>query len=279
MPWNANVRLLRMKLKICVVGERGVGKTSLILRFTKKTFNEDYHGTLGAYLYPVEMELKGDAGEIIQAKVAIFDLMGEHSIRESFRDAIFYGTHGVLAVCDVERPQTLYAVQDWVRAVSLVTGGVPFHIAVNKFDLAEKIAFGPAETEWLRKSMPAARLILTSARTGKSVDKAFTDLVSQIVSEMTGAGHRRRVKTLARQKILAFVARRMRNGVSKMELLTGFKELDHNELMEEVDNLVRLGILQKEESGPASFRVVVTERGQDLAASNLWEELVVDEPS
>jgi hypothetical protein len=49
--------------------------------------------------------------------------------------------------------------------------------------------------------------------------------------------------------------------------------------MEEVDNLVRLGILQKEDSGPASFRLVVTDRGLDLAASHLWEDLVVDEPS
>jgi small GTP-binding protein len=269
--------LRRMKLKICVVGERAVGKTSLLQRYVRNHFSPDYDGTLGAYLYPVDVEVKSESGEIVQAKVALFDLMGEHSIRETFRDAMFYGTHGVLAVCDIERPDTLYAVADWVRAVSLVTGGVPFHIAFNKVDRASNTVIGATETQWLREQFPLTPTTLTSALTGEGVEAAIGGIIERSVEEILAVGRRRQVKRLVRQKILAFVVRRGLAGVSKNDLLVNFKELDYGELMEEVENLARLDVLAREESGPNSFRIKATKRGQEIAASTLWEELVVDE--
>ncbi|HII39995.1 MAG TPA: GTP-binding protein [Thermoplasmata archaeon] len=273
------MRLRRMKLKICVVGERAVGKTSLIERYAKNHFSSDYHGTLGAYLYPVEVEVKADDGDLVRAKVALFDLMGEHSIRETFRDAMFYGTHGVLAVADLERPDTLYAASEWVRAVSLVTGGVPFHIALNKVDRASTSVVGPKETQWLKEEFPLARKTLTSALTGEGVEEAFSGIIGKAVDSVVQRGNRRTVKRIVRQKILAFVVRRGAAGVSKQEFLTSFKELEHNELIEEIDNLVAIDVIIKEQSGPGTFRVKATERGREIAASTLWEELVVDEPA
>jgi small GTP-binding protein len=268
-----------MKLKICVVGERAVGKTSLIERYAKNHFSSDYHGTLGAYLYPLEVEVKAEDGDLVRAKVALFDLMGEHSIRETFRDAMFYGTHGVLAVADLERPETLYAASEWVRAVSLVTGGVPFHIALNKVDRAADAVVGPKETQWLKEEFPLARKTMTSALTGEGVEEAFSGIIGRAVDTVVQAGRRRTVKRIMRQKILAFVVRRGFTGVSKPELLASFRDLDYNELMEEIDNMVAIDVLVREESGPGTFRVKATERGKEIAASTLWEELVVDDPA
>lgn len=266
-----------MRLKICVVGERGVGKTSLIQRYLRNHFSPEYRGTLGAYMHPADVELKSEDGEIVQAKVALFDFMGEHSVRDSFRDAMFYGTNGVLAVCDIARADSLYAVADWVRAVSLVTGGVPFRIAFNKVDLMDQSVIGPEQTDWLREQFPLIPTTLTSARTGEGVEEAFSGVIGAAVEEILSAGRRREVKRLVRQKILAFVVRRGTAGVSKQDLLVNFKELEHNELILEVENLARIDVLLKEESGPNSFRIRATERGQAIAASTLWEELVVDE--
>src|SRR5207249_2590190 len=80
-------------------------------------------GALGVHMHRVDVELPGDEeGDVIQANIAIFDQMGEHAIRENFRDALFYGTQGALAVCDIERPETLRTLSDWIRAISAVTG-------------------------------------------------------------------------------------------------------------------------------------------------------------
>src|SRR5256712_10677137 len=92
----------------------------------------------------VEVELPGEEeGDLMLATVALFDQMGEHAIRENFRDALFYGTDGALAVCDIERREPLHPLADWIRAVSVVTGGVPFRIVFNKVDRAKGSKIGP----------------------------------------------------------------------------------------------------------------------------------------
>src|SRR3989442_7129635 len=120
-------------MKINVGGERGVGKTSLIQRYVEARHNPEYKGTLGVHLHRVDVELPGDEeGDIILATIAIFDQMGEHAIRENFRDALFYGTQGALAVCDIERPDTLHTLAEWIRAVSAVAAAWPVRVSSTK---------------------------------------------------------------------------------------------------------------------------------------------------
>lgn len=49
-----------MTLKICIIGESGVGKTSLINRFTKDKFSNKYRITVGADLFSHDMNVDGD---------------------------------------------------------------------------------------------------------------------------------------------------------------------------------------------------------------------------
>src|SRR2546425_9833358 len=175
-----SLRIRRLKLKINVVGERAVGKTSLIQRYVEARHNPEYKGTLGVHLHRVDVELPGDEeGDVILANIAIFDQMGEHAIRENFRDALFYGTQGALAVCDIERPDTLHTLTDWIRAVSVVTGGVPFRIVFNKVDRAKGSKIGPEESAWLREQFPNVPTSMTSAMTGEGVDDAFSGIITQ----------------------------------------------------------------------------------------------------
>src|SRR2546422_1484178 len=116
-------------------------------------------------MHRCDVELPGDEpGDVILANIAIFDQMGEHAIRENFRDALFYGTQGALAVCDIERPDTLQTLSEWIRAVSAVTGGVPFPIVFNKGDRAGGPKIWPAESAWLQDNLPGPATSLTSAR-------------------------------------------------------------------------------------------------------------------
>src|SRR2546421_12490343 len=111
-------------------------------------------------------ELPGyEPGDVILANIAIFDQMGEHAIRENFRDALFYGTQGALAVCDIERPDTLQTLAEWIRAISAVTGGGPFRILFNKVDPASGSKNWPAESAWVKDNLPGAAPSLTSGAT------------------------------------------------------------------------------------------------------------------
>src|SRR5207244_12987904 len=198
--------------KINVVGERAVAKTSRTQADVEARHNPEYKGTLGVHMHRVDVELPGDEeGDVIQANIAIFDQMGEHAIRENFRDALFYGTQGALAVCDIERPDTLHTLAEWIRAVSAVAGGVPFRIVFNKVDRARGSKIGPEDSAWLKDNFPGAPTSLTSAATGEGVEEAFAGIIGQAVDAMRAGERHRKVRKVPRQRILGFGDRREAN--------------------------------------------------------------------
>ncbi len=242
-----------MQLKIVLVGERRVGKTSLLERYLKNHFAEAYTGTLGGRVYPTDLEVGLEGEDIALAHIAFFDLMGEHSVRQVFAEPFFFGTQGVLAVCDVERPDTLHLIKDWMDVMTKIAGPVPVGIAFNKIDRADSMAIGPGETAWLRKEFPAAPMFLTSARTGQGVEDAFSTIVSLTVDAVLGKGRASRTGRLFRQRILLFIAGRGSLGSSKAELFSEFKAILPAQIMEELDNLVRLEALALDPSGTKTF--------------------------
>src|SRR5436853_6069281 len=168
----------KMQLTVVLVGERRVGKTSLLERYLKNHVAQAYTDTLGCRVYPTDLEVGLEGEDIALAHIAFFDLMGEHSVRQVFAEPFFFGTQGVLAVCDVERPDTLHLIQDWMDVMTKIACRVPVRIAFNNIDRAEAMALGPEETAWLRKEFPAAPSFLTSERPGQGVGHAFSTIVS-----------------------------------------------------------------------------------------------------
>jgi small GTP-binding protein len=262
----------RMKLKVVVVGDRTVGKTSLVNRYVFDTFSDVYHGTLGSRLNILSFSQVVSGDELIEADIALFDLMGERSAREAFKDVMFWGTNGFLVVADVTRRETISSIPGWIETVESVAGEIPHHILLNKADLAGG-SISPEDTEWLIAQLPGVPYHLTSAKTAEGVERAFESLVRSMVDKSLEKSRLRRKTLVVGGRILEFASRRGRIGVTNKELLTGFKQLDVPSLMKEVDSLVKLGLVTREESGPASFRIVITEKGaQEIERKGLSEK-------
>src|SRR5439155_3499001 len=85
----ASVRIRKMQLKIVLVGERRVGKTSLLERYLKNHFAEAYTGTPGGRVYPTDLEVALEGEDIALAHIAFFDLMGFLASRRSRRFSLF----------------------------------------------------------------------------------------------------------------------------------------------------------------------------------------------
>ena len=79
----------RMKVKICLVGEHAVGKTSLIKRYVLNEYDDRYIVTLGAKVSKKEMLLTPKSGEPVQMDMTIWDIMGSKGFRELLREAYF----------------------------------------------------------------------------------------------------------------------------------------------------------------------------------------------
>jgi small GTP-binding protein len=169
------------RLKACLVGEAGVGKSSLVRRYVLDQFDDRYIATLGAKALKKELRLALTTGEDVDVVLAIFDIMGVPTFRDLLREAYFTGTQGILAVFDLTRPDTLATLGGWVEAARGVAGRVPVVALGNKLDLVDRtrVAAPLLEAAASRFGRPA---FPTSAKSGEGVETAFRALVASMLA-------------------------------------------------------------------------------------------------
>src|SRR5439155_1348500 len=126
------------KFKICLVGEEGVGKTSLIHRFVSGAFDETYIRTLGAVVSKKTVALGSMQGRPVQVDMMILDIMGKRTFLQLFKEAYFHGAKGVLAVFDMTRQASLRDMSKWIDGVRDSVGPIPVYALGNKTDLTAR---------------------------------------------------------------------------------------------------------------------------------------------
>jgi len=173
----------RMKMKICLVGEAAVGKTSLIRRFVLDDFDDKYIQTLGTKVSKKELKTQHpDMNLELRIDMTVWDIMGQKGFRELLKEAYFYGAKGIVAVCDSTRKSTLDDLDDWIEGVYSVTGKIPIVFINNKVDLKEKIEISEEQLRQATKAYDAP-YYLSSAKTGESVEVAFQTLAERVAKE------------------------------------------------------------------------------------------------
>lgn len=173
-----------MKVKICLVGDFQVGKTSLIRRFVLDEFDDRYLETIGTKVTKKTVNVDHPCGEdLLRVKLLIWDIMGRKEFGDLLRDAYFYGAKGIIAVCDLTRPETVESVREWIDSVVRVTGRVPIHILGNKADLERKV--DEQAIADLASSYDSPHH-LTSAKTGLNVELAFADMALRTSAQYYG---------------------------------------------------------------------------------------------
>ncbi|XP_039517320.1 ras-related protein Rab-18a [Pimephales promelas] len=96
-------------LKILIIGESGVGKSSLLLRFTDDTFDPEIGATIG-----VDFKVKTLAVDGNRAKLAIWDTAGQERFR-TLTPSYYRGAQGVILVYDVSRRETFSKLENWLN--------------------------------------------------------------------------------------------------------------------------------------------------------------------
>ena len=170
----------QLKSKICLVGERGVGKSSLIRRYVLDQFDDKYVRTLGAKVEKKTMRIDiPERHAQVEIFMAIWDIIGHVGFRQLLGDSFFNGAQGILAVADLTRRETLLVLTGWVEAVESVAGKVPVVLVANKADLTGQAQFGAAELAEMADTF-GCTYVLTSAKNGQNVEDAFLRLASHI---------------------------------------------------------------------------------------------------
>jgi len=169
------------KLKICLIGDVGVGKTSLIRRYVLDAFDDKYIATIGTKVTKKEIELPNPkTGSPERIVLLVWDIMGQPSFREVLREAYFYGAQGAIAVCDITSKESLNELRYWVKAMTSTTGEVPVVFLGNKCDLKDDMRVSVGEIEACAKKH-GTQAFLSSAKTGYNVERSFVTLVEMIL--------------------------------------------------------------------------------------------------
>jgi small GTP-binding protein len=175
--------LMRRDFKVVMIGDRGVGKTALVERYTRKPFREDYAETVGSPCTPVEVNVDGE-----RVTLQLWDTAGEERYR-SFTPIYCRGAHGVVLTFDLTRKETFDNLPMWMERVHEGAGkSVSTVLVGNKSDLQDRAEL---ETEALGH-------FETSAKTGQNVSLAFETLAKMLVaaSEPQESGHESIVEPL-----------------------------------------------------------------------------------
>ncbi|CBY37260.1 unnamed protein product [Oikopleura dioica] len=106
-------------LKIVVVGNGGVGKSSLIQRFATGLFTQEYKKTIGVDFLQRSLSLAG-----ISINLMLWDTAGQEEFHSVTR-AYYRGAHGAVIVYSASDPESFANVEDWKKRVSNECGEIP----------------------------------------------------------------------------------------------------------------------------------------------------------
>lgn len=167
----------RFVLKIIIVGDAAVGKTSLVRGFIKEKFRSDYLPTLGVDIYYKQLTVNSKLVDL-----SIWDIAGQKGW-EIMHKNYFKGADGCIAVFDLTRNRTLENLNSWIlRVKEYSKPDLPFVILGNKSDLKIAVEIKNSNIEKITKET-SYPYFETSAKTGLNVEEAFTTLVTLILNK------------------------------------------------------------------------------------------------
>lgn len=175
----------KLKMKICLVGDHGVGKTSLIKRYVYDEFDERYIRTVGTKVSKKRLDLVLPEHDLkIEIDMVIWDIIGQIGFRQLLKKAYFYGASGAMATADCTTKKTLEDLDDWLGDLYTVTSEIPIVIMANKVDLENRISVDEDDVKDLAKAYKSP-YHFTSAKTGKNVEKSFGDIAKNVVEKQS----------------------------------------------------------------------------------------------
>ena len=168
--------------KISVVGDGGVGKTSLIKKYTQGTFDTDYVKTIGAQFSKYDKEVNNDI-----IKLIFWDIAGQDDF--NFLHPLFFQeSKACIIVFSLEENDlgrdSFTHIKNWFEELYKYCGDIPVILFANKVDLVKNDEMNYNEIEHLVEKHKFLGYYLTSAKTGEGVNEAFNYLIQELYKKV-----------------------------------------------------------------------------------------------
>ena len=160
--------------KILIIGDSGVGKSSILSRFADQHYSSEYISTIGVDFRIQTLEIDG---KII--KLQIWDTAGQQRFR-TITNSYYRGAHGALVVYDVTDRQSFNHLPNWLKEIDKSgQQSIPILIIGTKTDLTNKRVISKEEGQQFAQHYQL-KLIETSAKDNQNIEECFRQLAQQI---------------------------------------------------------------------------------------------------
>eukprot|EP00455_Lapot_gusevi_P057721 TRINITY_DN990_c0_g1_i2.p1 TRINITY_DN990_c0_g1~~TRINITY_DN990_c0_g1_i2.p1 ORF type:complete len:228 (+),score=71.07 TRINITY_DN990_c0_g1_i2:66-686(+) len=165
--------------KLLLIGDSGVGKSCLLLRFADDTYTESFISTIGVDFKIRTIELDG---KII--KLQIWDTAGQERFR-TITSSYYRGAHGIIIVYDVTDQDSFDNVKQWLHEIDrYASESVQKLLVGNKCDLVTKKVVEFESAKQFADSL-GVPFLETSAKNAQNVEQAFMTMAGQIKAKHT----------------------------------------------------------------------------------------------
>ena len=152
--------------KVIIIGESASGKTCLLLRLLKDTFNEYENASIGASFQTKTFKVDGNK----EVDVCLWDTCGQETFKSVVRQYM-RASDCVIVVFDISRNETFDGLDYWVvQAKELLGSSIPIIIVASKIDLTHIVDMNEVEKYCSQNHFP---LFKVSSKTGENVSELF----------------------------------------------------------------------------------------------------------
>ena len=166
-----------LNIKLILIGDSNVGKSTLLLNYTENQFSEEISATIGLENKVKTINIRG-----LQTKLQIWDTAGQekyHSLTKGF----FRNTDGILLVFDLTNKDSFNNIKTWINEVENNSDNKTKKLLVgNKIDMKDNIVVSNNDIDDLCKKKKI-KYIEVSGKENINVSKAFETIVNLIIDK------------------------------------------------------------------------------------------------
>ena len=167
------INQLPKEIKVLLLGESNVGKTSIFNRFIENKYEANISSTIG-----VDFESKTLTYKNNKYTIKLFDTAGQERFR-SITQSYFRMGDAFFFVFDITNEHSFQSIPGWIDLVKEVVEDPKFIILANKDDIKDKVKISD---ETIKNKLGQYNIIKTSALKNTNIKKAFDDMIKLVES-------------------------------------------------------------------------------------------------
>jgi len=168
---------IEISVKVVIVGNGAVGKSSMIQRYCRGTFTKSYKKTIGVDFLEKQLRVHGE-----DVRLMLWDTAGQEEF-DAITKAYYRGAQACVVAFSTTDRDSLLAVRKWRKKVEDECGDIPMVLVQNKIDLIAQSEINQSEAEALSRELNM-RLYRTSVKDDLNVSVVFQHLAENYVNKV-----------------------------------------------------------------------------------------------